>query len=114
MNDLIVGNLGLVHFVIKKMNISNLNEYDDFYQVGVIGLINAAKTYNDKLNKSFSTYAYICIKNEILRYLKKNEKKCLSLEDTIYDEIKIIDTLSNNDFSTIENIIFKEKNVSFN
>ena len=74
MNDLIVGNLGLVHFVIKKMNISNLNEYDDFYQVGVIGLINAAKTYNDKLNKSFSTYAYICIKNEILRYLKKNEK----------------------------------------
>ncbi len=109
MNDLIVGNLGLVHFVIKKMNISNLNEYDDFYQVGVIGLINAAKTYNDKLNKSFSTYAYICIKNEILRYLKKNEKKCLSLEDTIYDEIKIIDTLSNNDFSTIENIIFKEE-----
>ena len=29
MNDLIVGNLGLVHFVIKKMNISNLNEYDE-------------------------------------------------------------------------------------
>ena len=53
MNDLIVGNLGLVHFVIKKMNISNLNEYDDFYQVGVIGLINAAKTYNDKLNKYY-------------------------------------------------------------
>ena len=26
----------------------------------------------------------------------------------IYDEIKIIDTLSNNDFRTIENIIFKE------
>ena len=71
MNNLITDNLNLVHFVIKKMNLNNSSDYEDYYQIGVIGLIYASNTYNSKLNITFSTYAYVCIKNEILKYLKK-------------------------------------------
>lgn len=89
MNNLITDNLKLVHFVIKKMNLYNSNDYEDYYQVGIIGLINAANTYNEKLKISFSTYGYVCIKNEILKYIKKNNhnENVISLEEKIYDEI---------------------------
>ena len=32
---LVESNLYLVNFVIKKMNIYNMNEYDDYYQTGI-------------------------------------------------------------------------------
>lgn len=110
MDSLITDNLKLVNYVIKKMNIFNSSEYEDYYQIGVIGLVYASKTYNSHLKITFSTYAYVCIKNEILKYLKKNEKKYISLEDKIFDEIKIEDTLIDNDTNVIEKIILNETN----
>ena len=108
MNNLINENLKLVHFVIKKMNLANPNDYEDYYQVGIIGLINASNSFNSKFKTTFSTYAYICIKNEILKFLRKNNEYHISLDDTIYDEIKIIDTISSKEIAPIENIIIKE------
>ena len=110
MDNLITDNLNLVHFVIKKMNLNNCNDYEDYYQIGVIGLIYASNTYNRNLNITFSTYAYVCIKNEILKYLKKNSSQYLSIEDKIFDEIRIEDTLSDGDSTIIEKIIIKETN----
>ena len=57
MNELILNNLNLVHFVIKKMNIKIGNDfdYDDLYQVGVIGLIYASKNYDE--NKHITFYS---------------------------------------------------------
>ena len=92
------------------MNIFNSNEYEDYYQIGVIGLIYATKTYNPNLKITFSTYAYVCIKNEILKYIKKNEKKYISLEDKLFDDIRIEDTIIDDDNSIIEKIILKETN----
>ena len=43
MDNLLTDNLKLVYFVIKKMNIFNSSEYEDYYQIGVIGLIYATK-----------------------------------------------------------------------
>ena len=74
MDNLLTDNLKLVYFVIKKMNIFNSSEYEDYFQIGVIGLIYATKTYNPNLKITFSTYAYVCIKNEILKYIKKKVK----------------------------------------
>ena len=108
MDYLVTENLNLIHFVIKKMNLFNSNDYEDYYQVGVIGLINASKNYNSNFKTTFSTYAYVCIKNEILKYLKKDGERCFSLEDKIYDEIRIEDTISDNEKSPIEKIIIKE------
>ena len=60
------------------------------------------KTYNPNLKITFSTYAYVCIKNEILKYIKKNEKKYISLEDKLFDDIRIEDTIIDDDNSIIE------------
>lgn len=91
--NIITDNLNLVHHVINKYYKCNKNDYDDYYQVGVIGLINASKNYNPSLDASFSTYAYACIKNEILKYIKKNETNYISLEETVYDDIRVEDTI---------------------
>ena len=53
MADLVSNNLNLVKFVINKMNIYNKQNYDDYYQVGVIGLIYASNTFNSNLKISF-------------------------------------------------------------
>ncbi len=67
-------NLNLVHHVIWDKFISNTKsrngkfEYDDLFQVGSIGLVKAARTYQENGAK-FSTYAASCIKNEIINYI---------------------------------------------
>lgn len=71
MDELIINNLNLIKFVINKMRIYSKNDYEDYYQVAVIGLINAVKSYDPSLKITFSTFAYVCIKNEILKYIKK-------------------------------------------
>ncbi len=67
MNDLILENLPLVKYVINRMGIYNKSDYDDYYQVGVIGLLNAAKTFNTNLKNSFSTYTFTYIKKVIIK-----------------------------------------------
>ena len=91
--NIITDNLNLVHHVINKYFKCNKNDYDDYYQVGVIGLINASKNYKEGLDVSFGTYAYTCIKNEILKYIKKNQTNYVSLEENVYDDIRIEDTI---------------------
>ena len=85
--DLITNNLKLIHYVISKINYKNNNEYEDLFQSGCIGLINASNTYNNKLNIKFSTYAYTCIKNEILKYIKKLPKYNLGLDKEICEGV---------------------------
>ena len=110
MEKIIIENLKLVNFVLKKMNISNKSNYEDYYQVGVIGLINAAKMFNYDSKFSFSTYAYVCIKNEILNYIKKNEKNYLLLQESFYDEINIEDKIADESINIIDTIIMNETN----
>lgn len=114
MQNLVTDNLSLVKFVMKKMNIYDCNNYEDYFQIGVIGLINASKQYNEKLRITFSTYAYICIKNEILKYMKKNQNTDISLEETIYDEITIEDTIQDKSINILESIIINESVIDLN
>lgn len=109
MNDLIINNLKLVHFVIRKMNLANDDDYEDYYQVGVIGLIYGAKTYKSDLKITFSTYAYACIKNEILKYISKNKKNNFFLEEKV-DYSVIEETVEDENYNVMETIISNEKN----
>lgn len=69
MNDnLITENIKLVNYVIKKMGF--FYNKDDYYEIGIIALINASKTFDEKKHCEFSTYAITCIKNEILKYIR--------------------------------------------
>ncbi|MCL2697519.1 MAG: flagellar biosynthesis protein FliA [Oscillospiraceae bacterium] len=64
-NKLIVHNLRLVAFIVRK-NYSDSKEPDDLISIGTIGLIKAAETFKKSKNISFSTYASKCIDKCIL------------------------------------------------
>lgn len=71
--SLVTNNYGLVFFVAKKYA-ANYQELDDLIQVGSIGLIKAAMSYNPQRNISFATFATTCIQNEVWQELKKKKK----------------------------------------
>ena len=71
--EYINGNLRLVLSVIKRFHSSNEN-VDDLFQIGCIGLIKAINTFNRNKNIKLATYASRCIENEILMYLRRNNK----------------------------------------
>ncbi len=62
----------LVYSIVNKFFGKN-REKEDLIQEGFIGLLKADKTWDKKRN--FATYAYKCIKNEILQYIGKQMKR---------------------------------------
>ena len=71
---LIERNLRLVVYISRKFENTGI-DVEDLISIGTIGLIKAVNTF--KLNKyiKLATYASRCIENEILMYLRKNNKK---------------------------------------
>ena len=67
----------LIYSIIRKY--SNFDK-DDMYQVGMLGLINAYKNYDKKLNVKFSTYAYFYIIGEIKKYIRESSTIKISRE----------------------------------
>ena len=77
------------NYLYKEANkFSYTVHYDteEIYQVALIGLWKAYKSYKEDGSVLFLTYAAICIRNEILLYLRKIKKQpqLLSLEATLY------------------------------
>ena len=56
---------------------SGLSGIDDYIQCGYIGLLRAIRKYDPTKKAKLSTFAVICIRQEIFKELKKNQKiKC--------------------------------------
>ena len=72
-NILIERNLRLVVYIAKKFESSGVN-IEDLISIGTIGLMKAINSYNLEKNIKLATYASRCIENEILMYLRKNNK----------------------------------------
>ena len=66
-------NQALVHHVAKKFMNTGV-PHDELVGVAYIGFTKALNTYDDSRNVKFSTYAYNCMKNEILFFLRKEKK----------------------------------------
>lgn len=66
---LVAKNVALVKSIIKRF-LNRGYEYDDLFQIGVIGLIKAIKNYDAQYNVRFSTYAVPMIMGEIKRFLR--------------------------------------------
>ncbi len=49
-------------------------DLDDYIQVGLMGLLKAIRNYNPEKSK-FSTFATVCIRNEILKFIKKKKRQ---------------------------------------
>lgn len=72
-NILIERNLRLVVYIAKKFENSGVN-IEDLVSIGTIGLMKAINSYNLEKNIKLATYASRCIENEILMFLRKNNK----------------------------------------
>lgn len=72
-NILVERNLRLVVYIAKKFENSGVN-IEDLISIGTIGLMKAINSFNVEKNIKLATYASRCIENEILMYLRKNNK----------------------------------------
>ena len=72
-NILVEHNLRLVAHIVKKYY-TGTNDYDDLLSVGVVGLIKAINTFDATKTQRLSSYASICIQNEILMMFRNNKK----------------------------------------
>lgn len=98
---LVTENYNLIYPLVqefeKKYYDKRLNSHEDLEQVGAVGLIKAANTYDETIECKFSTYAYSCIKNELMGLLhsekatkrfglKQDEKKQTGVRTDILPE----------------------------
>ena len=88
--DLINGNLKLVLSIIKKFN-NKVDNLDDLFQVGCLGLVKAIDNFDTSYDVKLSTYACPMIIGEIKRYLRDNSSLRISrsLKDIAYKTLKL-------------------------
>ncbi|MGV8145113.1 MAG: RNA polymerase sporulation sigma factor SigE [Alkaliphilus sp.] len=73
-STLIERNLRLVVYIARKFENTGVN-VEDLISIGTIGLIKAVNTFKPDKNIKLATYASRCIENEILMFLRRNNKK---------------------------------------
>ncbi|SJZ35723.1 RNA polymerase sporulation sigma factor SigE [Selenihalanaerobacter shriftii] len=71
---LIERNLRLVVYIARKFENTRI-DLEDLVSIGTIGLIKAVNTFDVSKKIKLATYASRCIENEILMYLRRNNKK---------------------------------------
>lgn len=107
-NILIERNLRLVAHISKKYSSSNVDQ-DDLISIGTIGLMKAINTFNTGKNIKLATYASRCIENEILMYLRRNNKIKgeLSIDEPLNQDRDGNELLLSDVLGTDEDIIYK-------
>ncbi|PKM44092.1 MAG: RNA polymerase sporulation sigma factor SigE [Firmicutes bacterium HGW-Firmicutes-8] len=70
---LIERNLRLVVYIARKFENTGVG-VEDLVSIGTIGLIKAVNTFDPNKKIKLATYASRCIENEILMYLRRNNK----------------------------------------
>ncbi|ADY55017.1 RNA polymerase, sigma 29 subunit, SigE [Syntrophobotulus glycolicus DSM 8271] len=70
---LIERNLRLVVYISRKFENTGIS-IEDLVSIGTIGLIKAVNTFDPTKKIKLATYASRCIENEILMYLRRNNK----------------------------------------
>lgn len=88
LTELIKENKGLICSIINKY--ASYYEFDDLYQVSIIGIIKANKNYRKEMNVKFSTYAYKYILSEILLFINNSKLiKQTSTTRKLYKKVNI-------------------------
>ena len=90
--SLINGNLKLVLSILKRFN-NKVDNMDDLFQVGCLGLLKAIDNFDTSYNVTLSTYAIPMILGEIKRYIRDNSSIRISrsLKDIAYRSLKLKD-----------------------
>ena len=107
------------YFLIRKMsnkiyykyhhNFSNIFDYEDCIQWGILGLINAVERFDLEYNNQFLTYAYQRINGNIIDEIRKATKNSSKLKNKRYIySLEVLETIENKD----GNKIISEKYIS--
>lgn len=100
-------NMRLVLSVVQRY-IHRVNNPDDLFQIGCVGLIKSVDNFNVDLNVRFSTYAVPMIIGEIRRYLRESNSLRVSrgIRDVAYQALQVREKLENenSDEVTVEQI----------
>ena len=77
-NSLVEKNMGLVRKIAWHMHgrVKSAVDIEDLIQIGMYGLVTAAQNYVVKEGVSFSSYASIRIRGEIIDHLRRNSNLC--------------------------------------
>ena len=106
---LIEHNLRLVVYIAKKFDNTGVG-VEDLISIGTIGLIKAINTFNKDKNIKLATYASRCIENEILMYLRRNNKTKLevSIDEPLNVDWDGNELLLSDILGTEEDVIYKD------
>ena len=106
---LIERNLRLVVYIAKKFDNTSVG-VEDLISIGTIGLIKAINTFNPEKNIKLATYASRCIENEILMYLRRNNKTRLevSIDEPLNVDWDGNELLLSDILGTDEDIIYRD------
>jgi RNA polymerase sigma factor (sigma-70 family) len=83
--QMILNNLPLIYKCIKKMRLrwKTEDEWQDYYDSGLIGLIKGIRTFDESKGYTLSTYLIPCIENEIKHHLvSKTALRRLNIKGT--------------------------------
>lgn len=105
---LVEHNLRLVVYIAKKFDNTGIG-VEDLISIGTIGLIKAINTFNPDKNIKLATYASRCIENEILMYLRRNNKTKMevSIDEPLNVDWDGNELLLSDILGTEEDIIYK-------
>ena len=106
---LIEHNLRLVVYIAKKFDNTGVG-VEDLISIGTIGLIKAINTFNPTKKIKLATYASRCIENEILMYLRRNNKTKLevSIDEPLNVDWDGNELLLSDILGTDEDAIYKD------
>ena len=106
---LIEHNLRLVVYIAKKFDNTGIG-VEDLISIGTIGLIKSINTFNPQKNIKLATYASRCIENEILMYLRRNNKTKLevSIDEPLNVDWDGNELLLSDILGTDEDVIYKD------
>ena len=108
-STLIEHNLRLVVYIAKKFDNTCVG-VEDLISIGTIGLIKAINTFKADKNIKLATYASRCIENEILMYLRRNNKTRMegSIDEPLNVDWDGNELLLSDILGTDEDIIYRD------
>lgn len=94
--ELINGNLKLVLSILRKFT-NRVDNMDDLFQVGCVGLIKAIDNFDLSYQVKFSTYSVPMILGEVKRYLRDSNSVRIarSIKDLAYKALKLKEQITN-------------------
>lgn len=107
--ELIEHNLRLVVYIAQRFDNTGVG-VEDLISIGTIGLIKAINTFNPTKNIKLATYASRCIENEILMYLRRNNKTKMevSIDEPLNVDWDGNELLLSDILGTDEDVIYRD------